>query len=108
MQYTRPDIMYAVNRLPNHYSAPSAPVSQGINHFTRYLDGYSHSNIAYTDGLDNTATHDLCQEVSTGYFYSQNISNGLVDFADGGEGSAPKENHSIACIILIIFVVAVY
>ena len=62
----------------------------------------------YPDGLDGNITHNLHQEVSPSNFHSQNISNGLVTFADGGEGRSPDDKRVIACFILCIFDVAVY
>ena len=61
MQYTRPDMIYAVNRLSIHDSAPSEPVFQGIKHIIRYLDGCPYRPIMYPSGLGDTTTHDLHQ-----------------------------------------------
>ena len=84
MQYTLPDIMYDVNCISRHESSPSASYFQGINQLIHYLSGYPHCPIMYPDGLYGTTTHDLCQEVSSGKFHSQHISNVLVTFSDGG------------------------
>ena len=50
----------------------------------------------FLTGLDGTTTHDLCQESSLGNFHFQNISNGLVDFADVVEGYDTNEKLAIA------------
>ena len=84
MQYTLPDLMYDVNLLSIHYSFISSPDFQGINHLTRSLSGCPHFPIMYPDIIDGTTIHDLRQEVSPSEFHSQHISNGLVDFVDGG------------------------
>ena len=84
MLYNLPDLIYAVNRFSIHDFPPSAPYLQGIKHLIRYLSVWTHCTIMYHTGLDVTTTHDLHQEASPGEFHSQNISNGLVAFSDGG------------------------
>ena len=108
MQYTRSDIMYAVNRISSHDSSPSSPDFQGIKHLVFYLAVCPHCPIIYPAGLDITTTHDLSREVSPGDFHSQNISNVLVDFSDEGEGRSPNDKCAISCVILCIFGVAVH
>ena len=66
MNYTRPDITYAVNCLSSHASAPLAPAFQDIKHLIRYLSGCSHHPIMHPAGLDVTTTHDLHKEVYPG------------------------------------------
>ena len=95
MQYTRPDLMYDVNRLSSNYSDPSEPALQGINLLVCYLAILPHRPIMYPAVLYGTTTHDLRQEVSPGEFYSQNISNGLVDFSDGLEGRTTNYKRAI-------------
>ena len=60
----------------------------------------------YPYGIDGTKTHELRQEVPPGDFQPQNISNGLVAFADGGEGRSYNNKCAIACVIIFIFGVA--
>ena len=107
MQYTHPDIMYAVNRLSIHDSAPSVPDLQGINHLIRYLYGSQHHPIMYFVGFGVTTNHEIRQELFPGDFYSKNIANGLVDTSYGGEGYAPDDKHSLSYIIICLFSVAV-
>ena len=61
MKYTRPDIIYFVNRISIHASAPSEPDFQRIKHLICYLDGCPHRPIMYPSGLYETTTHDLHQ-----------------------------------------------
>ena len=81
MQYTFPDIMYAVNRLSSHNYTPSAPDFQGINQLIRYIYGRPHLPIMYTAGINGNTTHDIHKEVYPGNFQYQNKYDGLVDFA---------------------------
>ena len=100
--------MYDANRISIHDSAPSEPAIQGMNHLIRYLAGWPHFPIMYPSGLDVTTTHELRQEVSSGYLHSQNTSNGLFSFADGVEFRASNEKFPIACVILCLFGVSLY
>ena len=92
--------MYSVNRISIHVAAPYTPEFQGIEHLIRYLDGCPHCPIIYTVVIDGNTTHDLGQEVSPGKFHSQKISNVLVAFLDGVEGSPPNDKHAIIYVIL--------
>ena len=103
-QYTLPDLMNDVNCLSINLSDPSEPPFKGINNLISYLSVCPHRPIMYPSGLYGTTTHDLHQEVSPGDFHSQNISNGLVDFANGGEFRTPNYKQSISCIILYLLV----
>ena len=84
MQYTRPDLMYAVKCLSRNDSSPSDSAFQCRKDLIWNLSGFPYLPIIYTYGIDGTNTHNLRQEVSPGDFHSKNISNCLVDFADGG------------------------
>ena len=84
MQYTRPDLMYTVNRIYNHAYDPSTKALQGINHPIRYLTGCPQCPIMYPSSLNGTIIHEIRQEVFPGDFHSQNISNDLVVFVDEG------------------------
>ena len=108
MQYICPDIMYAVNRLSNHNSAPSSPAFKGIKKFIRCLSGFPHCPTMYPSGIDGTNTHDIHQDIYPGELHYQKISNGLVDFVDGGEGCGPNGKKTMAFGILFIFGVAVH
>ena len=108
MEYTRLDLIYAVNLLSIHSSDPSATSFQVINRLIRYLSVWPHHPIMYPAGLDFTATHDLCQEVSPDNFHSQKISNGLIYFSYLGEDHSPKYKRSVACAIHCIFGVAIH
>ena len=50
----------------------------------------------YPSGLDDTAAHDLLQEVPPGDVQSQKIYNGIVSIEHGGDGHAPDNKHAIA------------
>ena len=63
MQYTCPDLMYAVNRLSSHASEPSASDFQVINNLIHYLDVWVNRTIMYPGGIDGTTNHDLRKEV---------------------------------------------
>ena len=76
--------MYDDNRLSRYTAAPSASAFQGIKNLILYLSDCIHLPIVNPSGLDVTTTHELCQEVSPGDFHSHNISNGPVNFTDGG------------------------
>ena len=54
MQYTCPDLMYAVSRISSYAAETSATVLQGIKHLIRYLSGRPRSPIMYKYGLDIT------------------------------------------------------
>ena len=103
MQYNRPDLMYVAKRLYSYSDIPSAPAFQSINHLIRYLSRLPHRPITHPSVLDGTAIHELLQELSSCDLHYQNISNGLVDFTDGGEGRDPNGEHAIACIIFCSF-----
>ena len=62
----------------------------------------------YPSGLDDTAAHDLLQEVPPGDVQSQKIYNGIVSIEHGGEGHAPDNKHAIAWVMLRLFGVAVH
>ena len=107
MQHTRPDIMYAVNRISSHATAPSAPVLQSIKELIWDLARFpQHSNM-YPDGYIGSTTHDLHQEFYQGKIYSKNISNGLVELIDIRKGCSPNDRYATYCVILCIFGVAV-
>ena len=80
IQFTRPDIMYSVNRLSSHASATSSPAFQGIKDLVHYISVCPEHPIIYAAGLDGNTNHDLRKDVSPGRFHSQNKSNDLVDF----------------------------
>ena len=62
----------------------------------------------YHSGIDRNKTHELHQEVSPGNFHSQNLSNGLISFADHVEGYTSNNKCIIECVILCIFRIAVH
>ena len=66
---------------------------QCIKHLIDYLYGCPYCTVRYTYGLDGNKTHELRQEVSPGGFHPQDISNGLVGFADGVEICASNNVH---------------
>ena len=54
MQYTHPDIMYAVNHLFGYADAQSKPEFQVIKFLIGYLSELTHHTIMYSSGLDDT------------------------------------------------------
>ncbi|GKA51599.1 secreted RxLR effector protein 161-like protein [Tanacetum coccineum] len=72
INYTRPDISFAVNLLARFSSSPTKRHWNGIKHIFRYLRG----------------TTDL------GLFYSNNSKQGLVGYADAGYLSDPHKARS--------------
>ena len=91
MKYTRPDLMYDVNRFSSHDSDTSAPAFEGIKNLIRYLSVCTHLPITYTSGLNENTTNGLHQEVSPCDFHSKKRSTGLVVFVDEGEGHIPQQ-----------------
>ena len=108
VQYTCPDLIYAVNSLSGHVSDPSPSALQGIKRLIQCLYGCTQCIIMYPTGLVGTATHDLHQEVFPDEYHFQKISNGLVPFLYGVEVCALNQKPAIACFILCIFIIDVH
>ena len=57
MQYTLPDLMYAVNHLSSYSGVLFAPAFQGIKHIIRYLYVFPMHPVIYLSVIYGTTIH---------------------------------------------------
>ena len=108
MKYTRPDLMYVVNRLRSYADDPYAPASQGINHLISYLAGFPHRilyiPLALTELQPMTSVKGSPQATSPPIIHQM----ALLIFAYGGECLTPNTKCTISCLIFCLFKIDVH
>ena len=100
-QVTRFDTGFAVTRLAQHASCPSAPAFQGLNRLARYLATHMHSPIMYPRGKPKG--YQLIKfEVEPGKFVEHKFTNQPCGAVDADHARDIRIRKSITCIKMFI------
>eukprot|EP00956_Cyclotella_meneghiniana_P015483 scaffold23804_cov48-Cyclotella_meneghiniana.AAC.3 len=99
--WSRPDIGYAMTRLPQYTHAPNTAAFAGLYRILRYLATHPHRPILYPR-RPLTDVHELRFDYDAPNFESITLPNGLLKIVDSDHARDNATRRSCHCVLALL------